>query len=1349
MFWKGAKPRTATKFKKRTFMPNDNLFSNGLHEILYRPAQGFVPSRIILVNYWLYNDVAFYFAQGRLFLTGHNGSGKSTALTAAVTSLLDGNTRPERLDPFGGGRRSLRYYILGGTDAGFEYANRRSYIALEFRNDDGSFQTIGLGLQASDGSSDIRKWGFSVPAQVQALGGIQLVQDSGEPVSRRQLEELIAKQGGRVVEGGDYEELVRKTVFAGANETNFRDLIELLLTVRGAKLGREVKPSVIETLLRRSLPQVSHDVVEQLSSGIEGIDRHADTVKRIESQLEAAREIARAHFERALSNAQFEFAREKSAKIRDLEARTARDTARVQLSEFRLRLEDVQTQDTNVKLEQEGVQAEADVLTSQLEDAEGALLRTESDLENVRREVKRVGDALRRGNEWLERSNLETEQLSASKIQNQQNLELTLEGLSKLSWWNALDPDSSLAGRNESLGFAQNAVRDFERDTERLRDRELEERRAFDQTQAAKESLEARTFEFENVMRETAQSLTQEALQMFPLEKPQLEAYQDALEVMLEPLEAAITLEPLIQPFIVEARGLLEERRDVRKNLETKLKTYQDQLQHLESQTEVAPKLPIDRAKASAALEAAGIAHRAFFECIKPKPNTKNLAQLEAGLLESGLLTALIVTAKDRPRALDVLNTEKLADALLMPGEAASQNLSTLLEPESDALNETHQILQSISLERANSQASVSDTHWANGLLTGSASTTASEARFIGVVARTQERARQLEVLRKQISDLEQELESSTNLERQAFDDLTRLETAWTKLREARLEANQRRTAQNARERARDAFQTRVETHERALVQLETARNQAKTAVAKLEESFLSLGIALENSLTDEFEASPRERLNKAQLEFQNAQNNQRQIVVFKASIEQILARLEAVATEQNDRRGELETSSFERAQLETKRDVLSEQLEMMRKEFETPDRADQRTRLNKAKARLSALRREHEELLTKLIEARGQIKLLEERLPELERNANNRLGELERAEQKLQDAKNVHPKLASLVLESKLGNEALETQRREREIDLDREFHLHKHTLETPESFQPILTPTGVRFTLEGASTQPDELLEHFSQNLEEAVRLLSDEEARVFHDELISTLAEELDTRIREAREWVRGVRVTLKTLAFHDERLDLELEARQTDGLARLLDGKKDPSYQPETWRSSLREELRNIVRGLRENGSNSDISFPQALARAFDYREWYGFKFFSMVGADDGTRRREITDRSFQSRSGGERSAVLYTFLFAALGARFDALGSSVPRLIGLDEAFAGMDAVNISALYKVMTALELSWVATSERRIDLSTSLPAAATYQLFRATSPNGDDGVSSLAFLWNGLSLINANGLL
>jgi uncharacterized protein YPO0396 len=245
-----------------------------------------------------------------------------------------------------------------------------------------------------------------------------------------------------------------------------------------------------------------------------------------------------------------------------------------------------------------------------------------------------------------------------------------------------------------------------------------------------------------------------------------------------------------------------------------------------------------------------------------------------------------------------------------------------------------------------------------------------------------------------------------------------------------------------------------------------------------------------------------------------------------------------------------------------------------------------------------------------------------------------------------------------------------------------------------------------------------------------------------------LIQTIAEELDKRIQQARAWVKDVRATLRTLAFHNEHLDLELEARQTEGLARLLDGKIDPETQPESWRSSLRDELRQIVRNLRETTA-SEISFPQALAKAFDYREWYGFKFFSIVGAEDGTRRREITDRSFQSRSGGERSAVLYTFLFAAIGARFDALGTSVPRLIGLDEAFAGMDAPNISALYKVMTALELSWIATSERRIDLSTSLPAAATYQLFRATSASGDDGVSSLAFLWNGVSQMDARGLL
>lgn len=286
-----------------------------------------------------------------------------------------------------------------------------------------------------------------------------------------------------------------------------------------------------------------------------------------------------------------------------------------------------------------------------------------------------------------------------------------------------------------------------------------------------------------------------------------------------------------------------------------------------------------------------------------------------------------------------------------------------------------------------------------------------------------------------------------------------------------------------------------------------------------------------------------------------------------------------------------------------------------------------------------------------------------------------------------------------------------------------------------------------GVRFNLEGQAALPDELLEHLAGELEAAQRLLSDEEARVFREELVYELVEELDRRLREAQTWVKQTQGILRNLEFHGERLDLEMYRREPSGLAALVDGRIDPAHQPEHWWRGVRQEIRHLIQRLREN-PDSERSFNQQLEQALDYREWYGFRFFSEVGQNEARRRRELSDRVFLTRSGGERSAVLYTFLFAALGARFDALGRRVPRLVGIDEAFAGMDAVNIAALYRIMSALELCWIATSERRVDLSTALSAAVTYQLFRVSTEKGD-GVSSLAFVWDGTRVREAPVLL
>lgn len=64
--------------------------------------------RVGLLDFWYYDEEEFYFLDGRMLLRGANGSGKSVTMQSFIPLLLDGNMRPERLDPFGSRARKWR-----------------------------------------------------------------------------------------------------------------------------------------------------------------------------------------------------------------------------------------------------------------------------------------------------------------------------------------------------------------------------------------------------------------------------------------------------------------------------------------------------------------------------------------------------------------------------------------------------------------------------------------------------------------------------------------------------------------------------------------------------------------------------------------------------------------------------------------------------------------------------------------------------------------------------------------------------------------------------------------------------------------------------------------------------------------------------------------------------------------------------------------------------------------------------------------------------------------------------------------------------------------------------------------
>ena len=112
-----------------------------------------------LIGLYEYEDETFEFERGRLLLRGANGSGKSKALELLLPLLLDGELRPERLDPFGGRGRSMRWNLVGDQESRAP-ATGFSWLELHRRDehDVDHWATLVLMSRANKGETGVHSW---------------------------------------------------------------------------------------------------------------------------------------------------------------------------------------------------------------------------------------------------------------------------------------------------------------------------------------------------------------------------------------------------------------------------------------------------------------------------------------------------------------------------------------------------------------------------------------------------------------------------------------------------------------------------------------------------------------------------------------------------------------------------------------------------------------------------------------------------------------------------------------------------------------------------------------------------------------------------------------------------------------------------------------------------------------------------------------------------------------------------------------------------------------------------------------------------------------------------------------
>ncbi|WP_344290519.1 TIGR02680 family protein, partial [Streptomyces synnematoformans] len=269
------------------------------------------------------------------------------------------------------------------------------------------------------------------------------------------------------------------------------------------------------------------------------------------------------------------------------------------------------------------------------------------------------------------------------------------------------------------------------------------------------------------------------------------------------------------------------------------------------------------------------------------------------------------------------------------------------------------------------------------------------------------------------------------------------------------------------------------------------------------------------------------------------------------------------------------------------------------------------------------------------------------------------------------------------------------------------------------------------VTVQFQGRERTPGELTGLLDSEIDYRERMLTAKERNLLEEHLINDVASHLQELITEAEAQVGFMNAELEerpTSTGMRLRLRWEASPEGPAGLAearaRLLRQKAD-LWSPAD-RTAVGDFLQREIERVRaedEHGTWSDH-----LRRALDYRSWHRF---TIERYQDGRWRSAVGPAS-----GGERVLTVSLPLFAAASAHYRSAHPQAPRIIALDEAFAGVDDDARAKCLGLLATFDLDVVMTSEREWGFYPTVPGLAAHHLVRR---DGVDAVHVTTWEWDG----------
>ena len=1352
------------------------------------------PLRLGLVELFHYDSEEFWFRDGHLLLRGNNGTGKSKVLSLTLPFLFDANLRPSRIEPDGDNGKKMAWNLLMSG-----YQRRIGYTWIEFgrRMADGThrYLTLGAGLSAATGKTQVESWFFilegAAAGEDPRIGqDIWLTSEQRVVLTRERLRDAVEAQGrGKIFENAhSYRRAVDERLFQLGTK-RYEALMDTLIQLRQPQLSKKPDEAGLSHALTEALPPLPTELLGDVAEALNQLEED-----RI--QLDETRQLERAvqHFEqryrtyagtltrrqaRELRQAQtgFDNASEDrnkagaalvTAQADEAQAIADHEHAKRLLVAARERLETLQSDPANQDANRLS-QAEKDATDRQEEANTATRLR-----DSARQALIREEERSRRSNQRFEAAKSELLAARArcaseaalagtdAALVNNPLAALALDDLAQL-------PIAQLAPAAALLRDAASKRRESIRHLEQRHVAAANKYTALQTAQSTQrerqaeleESAELRAVadqEAETAGNELADAWSAHCARLVQLRFDALEPLEQlatwvALPDGPNPVHAVLTeayrqaaLRHAGQQLTLDNRGgdLKQERAEL-----------VDESDRLAAGHDAAPPTPATRMPGVRA-ERAGAPLWQLVD-FQPHVEAEERAGLEAALEASGLLDAWlspngVLTHTD--------GTPLLDSAWAQRPSVFTDSLANVLQavvPDDSAVSSTFVagILATVACSSSDSGETESwigaDGRYRLGPLAGAWQK--PEAVYIGHTARTRARQRRLEEIAARLLAIDDE---DARLAQELEDLATARQSAEREWSETPSDGPLHKAIQTATSAARDVLQAgkRLDAADSqcrtAESELQAARDAVERDAADLQLPSVLDDLSPVSDALDRF-ADAHQHLTQAAREWCSAgpdhlQQQEREEEARSATLQ---------------REEELVNASERAEKAKTRYDVLQSsvgakveslrlQLTAAAKDVKGADNAidlsqNRRTKAGETRAVAGTQAEGAEKLLDERTAARAQAiqrlqhfadsSLLASALPDFpipDQTApwtiDPALNLARRAEQAL--AKVPDDDAAWGRIQRQVAEDLTELQRALSALG-------HQATSE------PNDWGFSVHVMYQNRPERPDTLSARLADDIAQRTELLSAKEREVLENHLQAEIAAEIQRLMRAADKQVNAIneelhkRPTSTGVRYRLQWQPLTAEEGAPAGLSvareRLLNSSSD------MWSTEDRRVVGVMLQeqiAMERARSDADTAGPggsliDQLARALDYRRWHRFRVERQHQQGDPWRKLS------GPASSGERALGLTVPLFAAISSFYGRGGSPhAPRLMLLDEAFAGIDDAARAHCMGLIHEFDLDFVITSEREWACYAELPGVSICQLQRR---EGMDAVFVSRWLWDG----------